>query len=244
MNTKEETWLLNDKYHGVKSDAYLADVEKLKQGEHLAYLIGWVPFLGCHIGLESRPLIPRPETEWWTEQVIRHLRTRKGDILECLDLFSGSGCIGVAILTHEPRSRMVFGDIEASHLTTIKKNIVRNKVALSRTRMVKTDVFSHIHTSFDIITANPPYIDEVKRAHLDRDLGIEPSTALYAPDHGLHYIDTFLAQVQSHLRPGGVAFLEFDTEQVDAITALARTYGVHITFFNDQYGLPRFLMAQ
>ena len=36
-----------------------------------AYKIGWIPFLGLKIYLDSRPLIPRPETEWWCEELTR-----------------------------------------------------------------------------------------------------------------------------------------------------------------------------
>lgn len=41
--------------------------------EPLAYQIGDQPFLSLTIYLDSRPLIPRPETEWWTEQLLSEL---------------------------------------------------------------------------------------------------------------------------------------------------------------------------
>src|SRR3989344_4823069 len=46
-------------------------------GEPLGYIIGWQPFLGLQIFLDSHPLIPRPETEWWTEQMLSMLASRE-----------------------------------------------------------------------------------------------------------------------------------------------------------------------
>lgn len=68
--TKDEQWLLDEKYGGKETAGYAADKERLAKGEPLAYLIGWQPFLGLKICLDSKPLIPRLETEWWTEQLM------------------------------------------------------------------------------------------------------------------------------------------------------------------------------
>ena len=95
MNTKQaEDWLLKEKYKGVKSRAFLADCQELKAGVPLAYVIGSIPFLDTKIYLDSKPLIPRPETEYWTEQAIKSIKTVAS--ANVLDLCSGSVCIGVA----------------------------------------------------------------------------------------------------------------------------------------------------
>ena len=67
---KDEEWLLEEKYGGKKTEEFEADRCRLARGEPVAYVIGWQPFLGLKIFLDSRPLIPRPETEWWTEQLL------------------------------------------------------------------------------------------------------------------------------------------------------------------------------
>lgn len=75
---RDTTWLLDEKYGGVDTPEYRADLERLAAGEPLAYVIGWQPFLGLKIYLDSRPLIPRPETEWWTEQLLFSLAQAEG----------------------------------------------------------------------------------------------------------------------------------------------------------------------
>ena len=71
--------LRRDKYNGNEEIDITADIQRLAFGEPLAYVIGWIPFLGLTIGLGSMPLIPRSETEWWTEKLIEHLRYRFGE---------------------------------------------------------------------------------------------------------------------------------------------------------------------
>ena len=71
---RDEQRLLNEKYGGAVGfadrAAFERDRARLAAGEPLSYVIGWQPFLGLTIWLDSKPLIPRPETEWWTEQLL------------------------------------------------------------------------------------------------------------------------------------------------------------------------------
>ena len=75
--TQDERWLLQEKYAGKETPEYEADKRRLAKGEPAAYVIGWQPFLGLSIHLDSRPLIPRPETEWWTELLIQAATARR-----------------------------------------------------------------------------------------------------------------------------------------------------------------------
>lgn len=68
--TRDEQWLLDEKYGGKETQEYESDKKRLSEGEPLGYVIGWQPFFGLKIYLDSKPLIPRPETEWWTEKMI------------------------------------------------------------------------------------------------------------------------------------------------------------------------------
>src|SRR3989338_3688890 len=74
--SKEIRWLLEEKYQGKKTPAFLRDLKRLKKGEHIDYLIEWKSFLNCKIDLRYRPLIPRVETEYWAEQAIADVEVK------------------------------------------------------------------------------------------------------------------------------------------------------------------------
>ena len=121
MDEKDAIFLLNEKYAGVRTPEYEKDLARLAGGEPVDYVIGWKPFLDCKIFLDSHPLIPRAETEYWVEQAITEIQESKkaGAGTRHLDLFAGSGAIGIAVLKHLPQVGVDFGEIDAAHPPTI-----------------------------------------------------------------------------------------------------------------------------
>jgi methylase of polypeptide subunit release factors len=85
VSKEDIDFLIRDKYDGSTENraAVARDIRRLSIGEPLAYVIGWVPFMGLTIFLDSKPLIPRPETEWWVELLITALR--ESPRFSCLD---------------------------------------------------------------------------------------------------------------------------------------------------------------
>ena len=138
-----ETWLLRDKYKGQESSAFLADCQRLSGGVPLGYVIGWVPFLNTKIYLDSKPLIPRSETEHWTEQAINSIWAKENDSLSVLDLCAGSGCIGVAVLKAAPTTMVDFVEIDQKHRQTIRKNIEINAGPAANCHLIQGDLFTN-----------------------------------------------------------------------------------------------------
>jgi release factor glutamine methyltransferase len=237
IDTRDAQHLLQEKYNGVTSPEFEKDLERLEQGEPLAYIIGNIPFCKTTIYLDSKPLIPRVESEFWLEQA---LKEADGAPKKVLDIFAGSGALGIAWANARPQDSITFAELDGSHLTTIAKNVKENNISNNVT-YIESDVFKNVEGAFDIILANPPYVPS------DRDLpkgviAFEPLIALFAGADGLIFIRTLIAELSEHLLPGGKLYLEHDSIQSDEILELFPS-SFTATSRKDQYGVSRYTMA-
>jgi HemK-like putative methylase len=207
------------------------------------YGSGAVDFAGCKIDLSRKPLIPRPETEFWTRQAIIDLARRpKGQWI--LDIFSGSGCVGVAIAKHLESAHVDFFDIDRNAVEQIKINLEANGIGHDRAAVFESDIFSNIPAGnrYDAITANPPYVDPARIAQVQASvLKHEPHVALFGGVRGLEVIERFLKEAKNFLKPGGSIYMEFDPTQRDAVENIAKTNGYGgVAFYKDQYDVWRY----
>lgn len=237
---KEVAWLLKEKYHGERTPEFLTDCARLRAGEPLAYLIGHIPFLSATIWLDSRPLIPRVETEYWVETLISYYRAQAAAPHTILDLCAGSGCIGVALGMAFPEASLTFAEIDRAHHPTILKNSLRNNLSPDRISIVGGDLFAEVPlVRFSLIVANPPYIDKANDRTTPAVRHFEPSLALYGGHHGLAYLQEIITDAPHFLTPGGELWLEHEPEQSTAIVERGKEkFSVHT--HTDQYGQKRF----
>ncbi len=241
--TKEILWLLKEKYKGNKTSAFQLDVEKLRKGAHIDYLIGFVEFAGCRIDLSKKPFIPRPETEFWVEQATQKIQSPRSHIL---DMFAGSGCIGIAVLKHMPNAIVDFAEKEKKFLEQIKINARLNGIDSKRYQVIQSDMFSKVKRKYDYIFANPPYIAESKKSKVQKSvLENEPRSALFGGKDGLLYVRQFLKEAKNHLNPNGKIYMEFDSFQKRPIEkVLKQNIYNNFEFFRDQYKKWRYVVIE
>jgi release factor glutamine methyltransferase len=247
MNQELEiNWLLKEKYNNIKSADFLSDVEKLKAGEPLAYLIGSIPFLDTLITLDSRPLIPRTETEFWTEKIIIEIKKYLKDVnsrIKVLDLCAGSGCIGIAIAKAMPQVDIDFIEIEQKHIPTIIKNCTQNQIDANRYRVMSGDIYDTDSNTelnkYDFIVSNPPYIDPYLDRTEESVKDHEPTIALYGGKDGLELLFKIIQESPSHLKKEGQLWLEHEPEQSESIYNFASPR-FRCSTQKDQYQVDRF----
>lgn len=235
---KDEQWLLKEKYNGEKSTAFFADCERLRAGEPLAYVIGFVPFLNSMMWLDSKPLIPRPETEFWVEKALEYIGKTYVHGVRVLDLCAGSGAIGVAVATAVPNAQVTIAELDPIHLPTIEKNCIEN--GLVEYTIIESNLFENVAGTFDLILSNPPYIDPALDRAEHSVKAHEPHLALYGGRGGTELIERIVADAPAHLHQHGQLWLEHEPEQVSFIHELAARAGLTATTHNDQYEVPRY----
>jgi release factor glutamine methyltransferase len=243
--TRDECWLLDEKYFGEKTEGFFTDLKRLQAGEPLAYIIGYIPFLNCKIWLDSKPLIPRVETEFWVEKAIEAIRRAGASFprpLQILDLCSGSGCIGIAIAKAIDESEIDFCELEKKHIPTIEKNLMENDISTKRTIIYTGDLFEPIpnDVKYDFIVTNPPYVDP----RLDRTNSAvkiyEPPIALYGGNGGLEIIQKIIFNSLEYLSKTGQLWIEHEPEQSVEISKLGKEAGFKTITHTDQYNKERY----
>lgn len=240
---KDESWLLKEKYHGELSEAFFADCKRLALGEPLGYLIGFVPFLHCRISLDSKPLIPRPETEYWVEKAIGSINSmgsQSVNSVRVLDLCAGSGCVGVAVAKHVPQAHVDFSEIDNAHLPTIQKNLSDNNITENRYCITHANLFEGLLGGYDFILSNPPYIDISRNRTDENVLAYEPYIALSGGLQGMEIIEDIITRAPLYLRLRGQLWIEHEPEQSEIIKELGEHSNFQTTTHKDQYGVERF----
>jgi len=241
-------WILKDKYHNQRSvddPEVMADIQRLKSGEPIAYIIGWVDFLNCKIDLSLKTLIPRTETEYWVLQLIQQLQINHSvdQKLRVLDLCCGSGCIGLAFLKNLPNCHVTFTDIDLNAVAQTKLNIVQNQIPTQRTTVLLRNVFEQVSGEFDLIASNPPYV--LPLGVVGDETRFEPPHAIFAQKDGLELIEQILLNSKKRLKTNGILVLEFGMGQEDAVADFAKTAGfVSAKFRKDQFGVVRWAEFQ
>ena len=80
---------------------------------------------------------------------------------------------------------------------------------------------------YDIITSNPPYIEQ--DAVLMTDVAVyDPSLSLYAGDDGLDAYRELLPRLPMLMAPHSRAFIEIGAHQSEAVCALATGAGLSV----------------
>ena len=211
----------------------------------IEYERGYTKFLNCKIDLRNRVFIPRIETEFWVARAIKTIRTSNIEhrTLKVLDIFAGSGCIGISILKNVKNLLVDFADIDKKAIEQIKINLKLNKIPSQRYRIYQSNLFEKIkNKNYNYIFANPPYVakERIKDVQLSV-LKYEPKTSFLAGKKGFFYIKKFLKEAERFMKPGGIIYLEFDPEQkIDILNILKKENYKNSRFFKDQFKKWRF----
>lgn len=196
-------------------------LERRRQGEPVAYLLGQRGFWSLDLQVEPSTLIPRPDTERLVELA---LQLGPAEPVQVLDLGTGSGAIALAVAAERPHWQVTGCDRIAAAVALAERN--RQRLQLDNVQFRQSDWFAELgQQRFQLILSNPPYIAE-DDPHLQQgDLRFEPHSALVSGADGLDDIRQIVAQAPAHLLPSGWLLLEHGWQQASAVQQLLRDQG-------------------
>ncbi len=226
-------------------EAMRRGLRRLAANEPVQYILGEWDFRGHTFHLDSRALIPRPETEQLVQLALDSEALRRSDAPGIADVGTGSGCIAVSLALEIPSASLIALDTSEEALALAAENAqlhgVTERVAFSSAGL--SDLLDS--PSLDIIIANLPYIptDVVKTLPL-RVRNFEPVAALDGGADGLDSIRDVASDATMALRDGGSLILEIGEEQGPVVEELLVELGFEgAAVHKDLSGRVRFVTA-
>jgi release factor glutamine methyltransferase len=211
--------------------------------EPLQYIIGSVDFAGLDLKVDSRCLIPRPETEELVDYLATSLSPSPDRIL---DLGCGSGAICLGLAAHFPRAEVFGVEADPATLALALENSKQLKGRSHPVRLRRSNWFSEVDGPFDLIVSNPPYLSqaewEVAAAEVRE---FEPLGALVAEEDGYACLREIIRVAPAYLVPSGLLALETGPDQHETLTEEASALGWgEVESRTDLSGRDRFLFLR
>lgn len=172
----------------------------------VAYLTGTAWFADLPFRVDPRVLIPRSPI---AALIARRFEPwlNAGNVQRVLELCTGSGCIAIACCQAFPRAEVVATDISVDALAVATGNLIRHGCE-EQLRLVGGDLYAGVEGPFDLVVANPPYVDAVDMAALPPEYRHEPQLGLAAGPDGLDLVVRILAEAPAVLAANGLLVCE------------------------------------
>ena len=240
-------------------------IGRVAKGEPVQYVLGSEEFCGREFLVTPDVLIPRPETQLLVQLVEEHLAPGS----RVLDIGTGSGCIAVTLALAGYRVTAL--DVSDKALAVARRNaeclgaeveFVRGDILFQNSKLKiqnsKTSEAANsssqssgaggtlfiLHSSFDCIVSNPPYICKSEAAGMDDNVLLhEPHLALFVPDDApLLFYRAIADYGLRHLNEEGQLFFETNRAYAGQVAELLSRKGYKdIKVRKDQYDNERFV---
>lgn len=225
-------------FSGTVLSRYMALLDRRKAGEPVSHLRGTRAFWKHEFVVTADVLDPRPETETLIEAALQQ------PFSKVLDLGTGSGCILLSLLSERPEATGLGVDVSEAALEIAARNRARLGLE-TRADLLHSDWFGAVEGRFDLIVANPPYIDAKVYETLAPEVRLfEPQLALSPGKDGTAPYRVIAAGVCDHLSNGGRLIVEVGFDQGPAVSDIFRQAGLeNVHVLSDLDGRARAVTA-
>ena len=217
-------------------------IERRLRREPTAYIVNRREFYGIDFYIDSRVLIPRPETELLVDTALEFSKNTYPPSPPLIaDIGTGCGAITISLALNLPHSKIYATDISHSALEVARLNCEHHKVTRQVT-LLQGNLLEPVPEPVDLIVANLPYVRSSELENLSPEItGFEPRTAIDGGENGLKCIRQLLEQAGEKINPRGCLLLEIGQNQEQEVIHLSHSClnKVSFAFIPDFNGINR-----
>lgn len=259
---KTRAWILTHRDEELTCDE-LQSIDKLitkrKNAVPIAYITGRKEFYGLDFAVDERVLIPKSDTEILVEEALTFcseaIQHSDQESFSILDLCSGSGCIGIALVKnlytrcftaqvhttrssndkseltlHPARIALTLQDISPDTLALARENaqrILHREIETGHVtlRLLCKDLRDGTDGSYECVVSNPPYVPSSVTSELLKDGRREPRIALDGGADGLALFPKLADTIFDALRNSAAFFVEAGEYNIDNAKKIFGTRG-------------------
>jgi ribosomal protein L3 glutamine methyltransferase len=173
-----------------------------------AYLLGSIYMRGLRFAIDERAIVPRSYLGEIIDDGLLGLLRDPGRVRRVLDLCTGSGCLAILAARRFPRAIIDAVDLSPDALALARKNVSQHRLQ-KRIRLLRGDLFAPVKGArYDLIIANPPYVDAAGMKRLPPECRHEPRLAFAGGADGLAIVRRILDRAGRHLTDEGGVLCE------------------------------------
>lgn len=219
--------ILNGNKAFLESEKVLRVLNRLENKEPVQHIIEKTTCYGLAFKVNSKVLIPRPETEELIDWIIKDTKAKnKAKKITILDIGTGSGCIAISLAKNIPNAEVWALDLSKEGLLVAKENAKMNKVAIQfmQKDILSTKTLAH---SFDILVSNPPYVRSKEKEFIHENVKkFEPELALFVTDDNpLIFYDKISKLAFNYLNTEGTLYFEINQYLAKETVMLLKSNG-------------------
>lgn len=180
-----------------------AAARRISSRQPLAYILGHCRYMGFQFLVHPGVIVPRSPIGYLLFEGLTPWLSQQVD--QVLDLCCGGGCLGILAAHCFDQAQVTLVDLDDAAVALARANVQAHGLE-DRVTVLQADVTGGLQFSqrFDLIVANPPYVDAADMRTLPEEFRAEPELALAAGADGLDVMAPILNSLPNWLGHNGL----------------------------------------
>ena len=184
-----------------------------------AYLTQEAWMHGRRFHVDERVIVPRSFIGELLEDGLQPYVVDPDEVGAVLELCTGSGCLAILAAHAFPNADVDAVDISADALEVARINVADYALD-DRIALFEGDLFAPLaERRYDVILANPPYVNAASMQALPAEYRHEPALALAGGADGMDVVRRIIGQARNWLTDDGILVVEIGNERANVEAA-------------------------